>query len=150
MQPSERVLSRGAMAGATGVHSETIRYYERIGLMPKPDRSGGGHRVYRQSDLERLHFIKRCRELGFRLDEVRALLRLVDGGNYTCGEIREHAAAHLKDIEAKLRDLHRMQHTLERMIASCDDGAVSDCPIVAALLSTKALNQGRRRRSDKR
>lgn len=102
--------------------------------MPAPERSAGGHRQYSPAHRKRLCFVKRCRELGFRLNEIRALLGLVDGGDYTCAEVRERTATHLRDIEDKLRDLTRMRSTLRSMIARCDD-AVPDCPIVEALFS---------------
>lgn len=129
---------RGALARSTGVGAETIRYYERIGLMPQPNRSAGGHRLYSSEHRRRLRFIKRCRELDFSLDEIRRLLGLVDSRDHTCAEVRERAAAHLCHIEEKLRDLRRMQEALARMISSCDDsaGAVPDCPIVDELFST--------------
>lgn len=128
-------FSRGALARSVGVNSETIRYYESISLMPEPGRTTGGHRLYGQTHRKRLCFIKRCRELGFRLEEIKALLVLVDGGDYTCAEIRGRTAAHLADIEEKLRDLRRMQRTLKAMIARCDEGSIPDCPIVDALFS---------------
>ena len=77
-------LTRGVLSARTGINIETIRYYERVGLMPEPPRSGGGHRIYEEEHLKRLTFIRRSRELGFTIKEVRGLLRLVDGGDYTC------------------------------------------------------------------
>jgi len=131
----EGTFSRGALARVTGVNGETIRYYEGIGLMPDPHRSAGGHRIYDRSHLQRLRFIRRCRELGFSLNEVRALLDPVDRGGYTCAEIRDRATVHLKDVTRKMRDLQRMQRTLRTMIASCDGGSIPECPIIDALFS---------------
>jgi MerR family mercuric resistance operon transcriptional regulator len=131
----EAAFSRGALAKVTGVNSETIRYYEGIRLLPEPHRSAGGHRIYDRSHLRRLRFIRRCRELGFSLNEVRTLLDPVDGGGYTCAEVRDRAAAHLKDVTRKIRDLQRMQRTLRTMIASCDGGSIPKCPIIDALFS---------------
>ena len=91
-------LTRGVVAVRSGVNIETVRYYERIGLLPEPPRSEGGHRLYTEDLLRRLNFIRRCRELAFTLDEVRGLLRLVDGGNYTCGEVKDLTSAHLKEV----------------------------------------------------
>ena len=79
--------SIGQLAERTSVNLETIRYYERIGLMPAPPRTEGGHRVYDRNHLKRLGLIRRSRELGFSIEEIRALLRLVDGGDYTCAEV---------------------------------------------------------------
>jgi DNA-binding transcriptional MerR regulator len=83
-----RALGIGALSARTGVHVETVRYYERIGIMPTSPRTEGGHRIYDSDHLERLAFIRRARELGFSLDEVRGLLELVDGGGLTCGEVQ--------------------------------------------------------------
>jgi len=132
----QSVLSRGQLAAMSGVNSETIRYYETVNLMPEPQRSPGGHRVYDQAHLKRLCFIKRCRQLGFALKEIRELLELVDGGHYTCAGIRDHTTRHLNDVDAKIRDLLSMQRTLQRMIAQCDGGLVPKCPIVDELSAT--------------
>lgn len=128
-------LTRGSLSANTGVNRETIRYYEKIGLMPNPARSSGGHRVYDQSDLKRLSFIRRSRELGFTLQEIRELLELVVGGAYTCADIRDRTLVHLDDVGKKIGDLQRMQRTLKTMAAQCDGGLVPDCPIVDALYS---------------
>ncbi|MCH9674357.1 MAG: helix-turn-helix domain-containing protein [Gammaproteobacteria bacterium] len=127
-------LSRGMLAKRTGVNLETVRYYEKIALMPEPLRSTGGHRVYGPLDLRRLLFIKRCRDLGFTLQETRELLELVDGGDYTCAEIRDRTSSHLHDVDAKIRDLSKMRGTLRKMVARCDGGLVPECPIVDDLL----------------
>ena len=127
-------LSRGMLAKRTGVNLETVRYYEKIALMPEPLRSAGGHRVYGPLDLRRLLFIKRCRDLGFTLQETRELLELVDGGDYTCAEIRDRTSSHLHDVDAKIRDLSKMRGTLRKMVAKCDGGLVPECPIVDDLL----------------
>ena len=123
----------GALSTRTGVNIETIRYYERIGVMPKPPRTVGGQRVYDAGHLKRLTFIRRSRELGFSLDEVRALLGLVDGGNYTCGEVHEMTLGHIADIRRKIADLRRMEGVLKDMAAKCDGGDVPECPILDAL-----------------
>ena len=128
-------LSRGAMAKQTGVNAETIRYYEKIGLMPDPPRSGGGHRVYDETHLRRLSFIRRCRELGFTLDDIRGLLGLVDAGHYTCAEVRGRTTVHLRDVQKKLADLQNMEGVLIEMVAECEGGLVPDCPIIDALFS---------------
>lgn len=125
--------SIGDLSKATGVNIETIRYYERIGLMPKPPRTGGGQRVYDGVGLGRLRFIRRSRELGFSLDEIRALLKLADGGGYSCGEVRQMALAHVEDIRRKVFDLRRMERVLRNMAAKCDGGTVPACPILEAL-----------------
>jgi MerR family mercuric resistance operon transcriptional regulator len=120
----------------TGVNSETIRYYEKIKLMPQSARTASGYRIYDGSDAKRLSFIKRCRELGFTLKEVAALLRLVDGGDYTCAEIRDHTLTHLKDVEDKIRDLRKMQRTLKNMVSECEGKLIPECPIIESLFAT--------------
>lgn len=135
MTKSKEELSRGALASRSGVNSETVRYYEKIGLMPDPPRSSGGHRVYEQEHVKRLSFIRRTRELGFSLMEIRGLLALVDGGDYTCAEVRDRTLAHLDDVATKIRDLQKMQRTLKSISAKCDGGLVPDCPFIDALFT---------------
>jgi MerR family mercuric resistance operon transcriptional regulator len=135
MKSQDIQLSRGSLAKETGVNIETIRYYEKIGLMPDPARSSGGHRIYDQSHMKRLSFIRRSRELGFTLQEIRELLELVDGGDYTCAEVRDRTLYHLDDVAMKIRDLRKMQNTLKTMASKCDGGLMPDCPIVDALYS---------------
>lgn len=125
----------GTLSKRTGVNIETIRYYERIGIMPAPPRTEGGQRVYDHGHLQRLAFIRRSRELGFSLDDIRALLKLVDGGDYTCGEVRDMTVAHIADVRKKIADLRRMERVLKDMAAKCEGGDVPQCPIVEALSS---------------
>ena len=136
MKPQNCDLPRGKLAQRSGVNAETIRYYEKIDLMPEPQRSAAGYRIYQEHHLRRLLFIRRCRELGFTLKNIRALLDLVDGGEYTCAEVRGRTASHLVDVQAKIRDLQRMQRTLKTMVSACDGGLVPDCPIVDTLTAT--------------
>ncbi len=126
-------LTIGAVSKRTGCNIETIRYYERIGVLPTPPRTEGGHRSYGQQHLERLSFVRRSRELGFTLDEVRSLLSMVDSGDYTCGEVFALANEHLAAVRAKIRDLKRLERTLADIAAQCDGGAVPECPIIDAL-----------------
>ena len=120
----------------SGVNGETIRYYEKIKLMPDPTRSSGGYRIYDDSQLKRLSFIKRCRELGFTLKEIAALLLLVEGGEYTCAEVRDHTMTHLNDVDEKIRDLRKMQRTLKTMISECEGELVPECPIIESLFAS--------------
>ncbi len=129
-------LSSGALAREAGVNIETIRYYEKIGLMPEPYRADNGYRVYGEPGLKRLSFIRRCRELGFSLDEVRDLLGLVDGGDYTCAEVRDRSIVRLGDVRQKIRDLRKMERTLKEMVSQCDGGLVPECPIVDRLYAS--------------
>lgn len=135
MKSEQIELSRGSLANRTGVNGETIRYYEKIGLMPNPARTSGGHRVYNHAHLKRLSFVRRSRELGFTLHEIRELLELVDGGDYTCAEIHDRTIIHLDDVAKKIRDLQKMQRTLKTMASKCDGGLVPECPIVDELYS---------------
>lgn len=124
------------MSRRTGVHIETVRYYEKIGLLPPPPRTEGGHRLYSDDQLKRLTFIRRSRELGFTLDEIRNLLGLVEGG-YTCGQVRNAALTHLKDIRRKIADLRRMERTLAETASRCEGGDAPGCPIMDALLEPR-------------
>jgi MerR family mercuric resistance operon transcriptional regulator len=130
-------------AEASGCHLETIRYYERIGLLPAPDRTGSGYRVDGSRDIERLRFIARGRDLGFSLEEIRSLLQLASNEGLCCVEVDRLARNHLADILTRLADLRRMASELERVIASCQGGQRAQCTILSTLRqrasSTKAL-----------
>jgi MerR family mercuric resistance operon transcriptional regulator len=130
--------SIGAMSAATGVNIETIRYYERIGLMPKPPRSEGGHRVYDATHLKRLAFIRRGRELGFSLDEVRDLLGLARGHGLTCAQVKAMTEQHVIEIRRKVKDLKRLERVLGDLAAQCHGKEVPDCPILEGLAASPA------------
>ncbi len=123
----------GEMSRVTGVNIETIRYYERIEIMPKPDRTEGGNRQYNHDQLKRLSFIKRCRELGFSLNEIRALLEMADRKDFTCGEVHQMTMSHLVTVKHKLNDLKVLESSLKQMAAECSRGDVPDCPIIDTL-----------------
>jgi MerR family mercuric resistance operon transcriptional regulator len=125
-------FSIGELAEHTGVGIETIRYYEREGLLPRVRRTQGGHRLFDDTHLHRLLFIRRSRELGFSGAEVRALLRLVDGG-YTCGEVRDLTLERLTDVRMKIADLRRLEKTLAEISSKCRGGNVPECPVIEAL-----------------
>jgi len=126
-------LTIGALSKHTRVHIETIRFYERVGILPKPPRSAGGHRIYSPDQLMRLSFVRRSRELGFSLEEVRGLLHLVDGGHYTCAEVKAITLDHLADIRRKIADLRRLEQTLASVAGRCRGGKVPDCAVIEAL-----------------
>lgn len=128
-------LTRGKLAKATGCHIETIRYYEKIALLPPPSRTASGYRIYSNEDVKRLGFIRRLRALGFTLDETRGLLTLVDGHDYTCGDVHAIAVTHIDNIRAKITDLKRMETTLGDMARACSGGDVPECPIIDDLLA---------------
>lgn len=130
---SEHMIKRGALAKATGCNIETIRYYEKIGLLNEPDRSASGHRLYSPHDEKRLKFIMRCRDLGFSIAELHDLLGLVDSDGYTCGDVLAISKKHTHGIEQKINDLKRLKRTLGRMSAECSGDAVPDCPLIEAL-----------------
>jgi MerR family transcriptional regulator, mercuric resistance operon regulatory protein len=135
MSETQQDVTIGALSRQANVPIETVRYYERSGLMPKPPRSGGGHRLYSRDHLKRLVFIRRGRELGFSLKELRALLGLVDGGNYTCGEVKALSDRHLVDVRQKIADLRRLEKTLKEISSQCKEEAVPECPIIEGLFS---------------
>lgn len=123
----------GEVAESSGCHPETVRYYERIGLLPEPPRTAGGYRDYRPADADRLRFISRGRALGFSLDEIRSLLGLAEDDDLSCGDVDRLARGHLLDIQARLGDLQRMASELERVIASCSGGERGQCAILDTL-----------------
>ena len=128
-----RGLKRAQFAQCTGSNLETVRYYEKIGLLPEPPRSANDYRLYDQSHVDRLRFIMRGRELGFNIEEIRGLLLLVDGGDYTCAEINNVAVRHLNDIRLKITDLKKLAVVLEGMASQCSKGQLPECPIIDAL-----------------
>ena len=124
-------ISEAALA--SGCHLETIRYYERIGLLPSPNRTGSGYRAYGGEDVERLRFITRGRDLGFSLEEIRSLLRLTQDPGLSCDEVDHLARQHLRDVQTRIADLQRMATELERTIGSCHGGERGACTILEAL-----------------
>jgi Cu(I)-responsive transcriptional regulator len=123
----------GDLARLTGTKVETIRYYERLGLLPPPARTGGNYRAYSRGHLERLSFVRRGRDLGFSLDEVRELLRLSDDRSQSCAEVDRIAQAHLVEVERKLADLKALGAELRRLIDQCQRSTVAECRIIEAL-----------------
>ena len=140
-------LSIGVLSERSGVNIETIRYYEKIGVMPFPARSASGYRVYGAEHVRRLHFIRRGRELGFSLDELRGLLHLVDGHAYTCGEVHALTVGHLADIRQKIADLRRLERVMSDMAAQCSADQVPECPIIDALFEMRPVGGRMPRRS---
>lgn len=123
----------GEVAERSGCHPETVRYYERIGLLPAPPRTAGGYRDYRPTDADRLRFISRGRELGFSLEEIRSLLGLAEDDGLSCQDVDRLARGHLLDIRNRLNDLQRMASELERVIGSCSGGERGQCAILDTL-----------------
>lgn len=132
MNSAQDNLSIGTFAKASGVGVETIRFYQRRGLLLEPERPLGGIRRYSHADVARVKFVKSAQRLGFSLDEVAQLLTLEDGTH--CSEAAEFAARHLADVRARLKDLKRMETALSRLVTQCGShrGAIS-CPLIASL-----------------
>lgn len=127
-------LTRGKLATEGGVKSETVRYYERRGLLAKPPRTAAGYRLFDADAVRRLRFIKHAQALGFSLKEVKELLALRVRPGVSCGDVRRRAEAKLVDVDDKLRALRAMRKTLERLIGTCANrGPVSACAILASL-----------------
>jgi len=132
-------IAIGQLSKHTGTNVETIRYYERVGLLAAPARSSGGYRLYRTEHLKRLNFVRRARALGFSIDEVRTLLRLADERKRPCAEVRAVADAHLQDVRAKIADLRRMESVLKATVARCASGQGTHCPMIDALYRDDAV-----------
>jgi len=123
----------GALGKATRVNIETIRYYERIGLMPPPARTRAGYRTYNEGHVERLEFIRHSRELGFSLDAIRELLALSDNPDRSCAEADSIARVHLRDVEARIASLEALRTELTRMIERCSHNRIADCRVIRVL-----------------
>jgi MerR family mercuric resistance operon transcriptional regulator len=123
----------GRLSKSTGVNVETVRYYERIGLLAPPPRTAGGQRLFGKPEEQRLRFIRRSRELGFSINDVRTMLELVDGGRFTCAQVRGLALEHLTDIRHKISDLRRLERALADLAARCTGRAVPECPLIETL-----------------
>ena len=129
-------LRIGDLAGATATRVETIRWYEKVGMIAAPARSEGNYRLYDDAALARLSFIRRARNLGFSLDQVRALLAVAGDGAGDCGAIDGLAQRHVAEIDRKIADLRALRRELKALLASCQGGTVADCRIVEALSPT--------------
>lgn len=131
MMTSE-TIAIGELSRRTRCNIETIRYYERIGLLPKAARRGR-YRSYGPTDVERLHFVRRARELGFTLDEIRALLGIATAEDISCDDAREIAASHLEQVRTRIADLRRMERVLADTVRACSSGDHVGCPLITAL-----------------
>ena len=123
----------GELSQLTGVNIETIRYYEKVGMLPAPPRAEGRRRVYDRHHLRVLAFIRRGRELGFTLTEIKTLLALGGPERAPCGEVREIATKHLDDIRAKIADLRKLERLLGQTIDRCEGGTAPECPVLDIL-----------------
>lgn len=127
---TKRTLSRGEIARRTGVNSETIRYFERIGILSTPQRTEGGHRVYDEGHVRTLSFVRRARGLGFAPDEVRAILDLGGPGRAPCDEVRQIAEHHLQQVRSKIVDLVEIERLLAETIEHCSGEADAECAVM--------------------
>ena len=123
----------GELSRLSGVNIETVRYYERIKMLPPPLRTASGRRIYGVTELRILAFVRRSRELGFSLNEIRALLRLGAPGMGSCGEVKIIATHHLENIRAKLADLKKLERLLAKTVARCSGKKVPNCPVLDIL-----------------
>ena len=134
-------MAIGQLARATGTKAETIRYYERIGLLPPPARTASNYRSYGAADLARLSFIRRARALGFSIDQVSALLELADCRDRSCEAVDALAREHLTAIKAKIADLTALRRELCDLIGQCRNGPIAECRILDALAPEPAATQ---------
>lgn len=123
----------GELSRATGTNIETIRYYERIGLLPAPDRTGANYRSYGDAHRSRLSFVRHSRDLGFTIEEIRSLLDLSDDPARDCGEADRIATAHLEQVEVKIAQLTALRNELARIVGRCRGGLAGDCRVIEAL-----------------
>jgi MerR family mercuric resistance operon transcriptional regulator len=129
-----KALKIGQVAGKTGLGVETIRFYERQGLIEEPPRRQSGYREYPDSVVDRIRFIKRAKELGFSLKEIRELLDLRMRPDTTCAQLRQQVVYKIDDVAGKLRDLERIHSALKHIAESCTgEGPRSECPVLDAL-----------------
>lgn len=126
-------MNIGELARISGTKAETVRYYERIGLLAPPPRTGGNYRSYGAAEAERLGFIRRARDLGFPVAHVRALLDLADDKRRPCEEVDAIAREHLADVKRKLADLAALRRELDLFVGRCRSGTIAECRILGAL-----------------
>ncbi len=138
-------IAIGQLAKATSTKTETIRYYERIGLLPAPDRTRANYRSYAGEHVQLLTFIRRARELGFSIENVRELLELAGHRERPCAEVDCIAARHLATTELKIAALKRLRGELRSTLASCKGGRIADCRVVQALSPPRARNGSKER-----
>ena len=128
-------LKRAELASRSRCNIETIRYYEKVGMLPDPPRSAAGYRLYSEHHVARLRFILRARELGFSLEDIRGLLDPIDGGTQTCAEVKAKTERHLADVRTRIADLRRIERVLAQTAEQCSGNAVPECPVLEALAS---------------
>lgn len=135
MKDSKTTYSRGQLAKLTHVNAETIRYYEKSGLLEEPMRSANGYRVYLKGHISRLRFIRRCRELGFSVNDIKTLLNLQHSAEAPCKQVKDAGNAHLTDIQTKIADLIKIQNSLTDLIKQCESNTTPTCPMLETLFN---------------
>ncbi len=130
-------MKRGQLAKRTGCNAETIRYYEKIDLMPEPLRSASGYRQYDETHEQRLRFVMRGRELGFAIEDLKSLLSLVDRNAVSCGEVEKLAKVHLRSVREKIDDLKQMESVLSDTVRSCSGKDVPECALIDTLFGVR-------------
>ena len=129
-----QTLKTGELAQQAGVNVETLRFYERKGLLPEPPRRVSGYREYPPESVQRVQFIKRAQELGFSLREIKELLALRVQAGTTCADVRQRAREKVADVQQKIADLKAIERSLEKLVRSCSGrGPLSECPILEHL-----------------
>jgi DNA-binding transcriptional MerR regulator len=135
-------ITIGQLAGQTSTNVPTIRYYEEIGLLPDAQRAPNGHRYYLNADIKRLGFIKRCRDFGFPIEQVREMVKLFDDGDGPCVEVRDLAQTQLELVRAKIEQMRQLEAKLTAFVASCDAdccaGRTRDCNIIEDLSAVRS------------
>ncbi|QDQ87406.1 Cu(I)-responsive transcriptional regulator [Alcaligenaceae bacterium SJ-26] len=126
-------MNIGAAARASGISAKMIRYYESVGLLPEPARTDAGYRRYGQADLHRLHFIRRARDLGFPVEQIKALLALWDDRQRASADVKKLAQMHIDELEHKAQALQQMADTLKHLVEHCHGDGRPDCPIIESL-----------------
>ncbi len=128
------ILRTGELAQKAGVNKETIRFYEKKGLLPKPIRTDSGYRQYSSKDVERIIFIKNAKELGFALAEIKELLAIADGDIYKCCDVRIIAESKLEHIATQIKQLTKLKKILSKLVTECQQSkTIKECPIIESL-----------------
>lgn len=133
----DKTMTRGELSRKTGCNAETIRYYEKIGIMPEPMRSVSGYRQYDAGHERRLGFVMRGRELGFTMEDLKSLLDLIDRRAVSCMEVEKLARAHLQSVRKKINDLKRMESVLSSTVRACSGKDVPECPLIDTLFGAR-------------
>lgn len=140
-------MTRGELARKTGCNAETIRYYEKIGILPEPARSTGGYRLYDGTHERRLGFVMRGRGLGFAMADLKSLLDLVDRRAVSCAEVEKLARAHLQSVREKIADLRRMERVLDTTVQACSGEDAPECPLIDTLFGVRRSHAEKRGKS---